>query len=139
MTPLRKKMIEDMQVAGFAAGTQTIYLHAVRSLAAYDMRSPDELAEAEVRNYLLHLRDERGVALGTFKTNHSAIQFLYCRTLERPWALFSKKECAHRKSGVCPTFSRTLRSERFWRTSRTRPTKPASPSSMPAVCASARP
>jgi len=139
MTPLRKRMIEDMRVAGLAAGTQTNYLHAVRALAAYYMRSPDELTEEQVRNYLLHLRDERGVALGTFKTNHSGIQFLYCRTLERPWPLFSKKESDHRKSVVCPTFSRMLRSVRFWRTSRTRPTKPVSPSSMPAACASARP
>jgi Phage integrase, N-terminal SAM-like domain len=139
MTPLRKRMIEDMRVAGFAAGTQTNYLHAVRALAAYYVRSPDELIEEQVRNYLLHLRDERGVALGTFKTNHSGIQFLYCRTLERPWPLFSKKESDHRKSVVCPTFSRMLKSARFWRTSRTRPTKPVSPSSMPAACASARP
>jgi len=127
MTPLRKRMTEEMRVAGFAAGTQVNYLHAVRALAAYYMRSPDELGEKEVRDYLLHLRDERGVALGTFKTNHSGIQFLYCRTLECTWPLFSKKESAHRKNGVCPTFSRTLRSERFWRTSKTRPTKPASP------------
>lgn len=127
MTPLRKRMTEEMRVAGLAAGTQTNYLHAVRALAAYYMRSPDELGEKEVRDYLLHLRDERGVALGTFKTNHSGIQFLYCRTLERTWPLFSKKESAHRKNGVCPTFSRTLRSGRFWRTSKTRPTKPASP------------
>ncbi len=34
MTPLRKRMIEDMRVAGLAAGTQTNYLHAVRALAA---------------------------------------------------------------------------------------------------------
>lgn len=127
MTPLRKRMTEEMRVAGFAAGTQTNYLHAVRALAAYYMRSPDELGEKEVRDYLLHLRDERGIALGTFKTNHSGIQFLYCQTLERTWPLFSKKESAHRKNGVCPTFSRTLRSGRFWRTSKTRPTKPASP------------
>jgi len=31
---------------------------------------------------------ERGVALGTFKTHHGGIQFLYRRTLERRWPLF---------------------------------------------------
>ena len=41
MTPLRQRMIEDMQVAGLAAGTKSNYLKAVRSLAAYYMRSPD--------------------------------------------------------------------------------------------------
>ena len=113
MTPLRQRMIEDMQVAGLAAGTKTNYLQAVRSLAAYYMRSPDELSEAEVRTYLLHLRDEKGIALGTFKANHGGIQFLYSRTLERDWPLFSKKESAHPSTGDCPTSFRTHRSAAF--------------------------
>jgi hypothetical protein len=44
-----------------------------------------------VRAYLLGLR-ERGVALGTFKTHHGGIQFLYRRTLERRWPLFGEKK-----------------------------------------------
>ena len=127
MTALRQRMIEDMRVAGLAAGTQTNYLQAVRSLAAYYMRSPDELSEAEVRTYLLYLRDEKGIALGTFKTNHGGIQFLYGRTLERDWPLFSKKESARPSRGDCPTCFPTRRSAPFWRASRTPPTRPASP------------
>ena len=87
MTPLRLRMIEDMTLAGLAAGTQAIYIQAVRRLAAHYRRSPDQLSEDEVRAYLLVLR-ERGVALGTFKTHHGGIQFLYRRTLERDWPLF---------------------------------------------------
>jgi hypothetical protein len=56
------------------------------------------LAEEEVRSYLLHLR-ERGAALGTFKPHHGGIQFLFCRTLEREWSLFSKKESIHLSDG----------------------------------------
>ena len=91
MTPLRVRMIEDMTLAGLAAGTQGIYLHGVRRLAAHYRRSPDQLSEAEVRAYLLALR-ERGVALGTFKTNHGGIQFLYRRTLERTGRCLGKKD-----------------------------------------------
>jgi hypothetical protein len=65
MTPLRRRMIEDMRTAGLASGTQALYLDAVRHLAAHYRRSPDELSEEDVRAYLLSLR-ERGVALGTF-------------------------------------------------------------------------
>ena len=126
MTVLRNRMIEDMRSAGLAAGTKTNYLQAVRRLAAYYMRSPDLLSEAEVRAYLLHLRDERGVALGTFKPNHGGIQFLYCRTLERDWPLFLKKESARPSSADCPTCSRTPRSAPFWLTSAIPPTRPAS-------------
>lgn len=91
MTPLRMRMIEDMRTAGLAAGTQALYLDAVRRLAAHYGRSPDELSEAEVRAWLLGLR-ERGLALGTFKTNHGGIQFLYRQTLDRDWPLFGKKK-----------------------------------------------
>jgi hypothetical protein len=84
-------MMEEMRVAGLAAGTQRLYLDGVRRLAEHYRRAPDQLSEAEVRAYLLGLR-ERGVALGTFKTNHGGIQFLYRRTLEREWPLFGGKK-----------------------------------------------
>ena len=66
MTPLRERMIADMTLAGLAAGTQAVYVQAVRGLAAHHRRSPDQLSEDDVRRYLLTLR-ERGVARGTFK------------------------------------------------------------------------
>ena len=109
MTPLRLQMIEDMKSAGLASATQTVYIDAVRRLAAHYRRSPDQLSEADVRGYLLGLR-ERGVALGTFKTNHGGIQFLYRRSLDREWALFEKKESTRPSSGGFRRFSRTIRS-----------------------------
>jgi hypothetical protein len=90
MSALRLRMIEDMQLAGLASGTQASYVQAVRGLAAHYRRAPDQLSEDEVRAYLLGLR-ERGVARGTFKTQHYGIQFLYRQTLNRDWPLFSKK------------------------------------------------
>jgi len=105
MTPLRWKMIDDMRAAGLAAETQTVYLRAVAALAAYYRRAPDQLSEAEVRAYLLHLRDDRGVAQGTFHTQHGGIQFLYTQTLGREWSLFLKKESALPSANVCPTSS----------------------------------
>ena len=90
MTPLRARMIEDMVSAGLAPSTQTLYVRAVYGLAACYRRSPEDLSEAEVRSYLLGLR-ERGVALGTFRPYHGGIRFLYSHTLDRDWPLFSKK------------------------------------------------
>ena len=66
MSALRRRMIEDMKLAGLAPTTHAIYINAVRGLAAHYRRSPDQLSEEEVRSYLLHTR-ERGVARGTFK------------------------------------------------------------------------
>jgi len=93
MSPLRQRMIENMKLAGLSPATQAAYIKAVRGLAAHYHRSPDQLNEEEVRSYLLHTR-ERGVARGTFKTSHYGIQFLYRETLDRDWALFSKKNQA---------------------------------------------
>ena len=102
MTPLRQRMIDDMRLAGFAERTRDVYIQAVRRLAAHYMRSPDVLSEEEGRAYLLHLRDERGIARGTFKTNHGGIRFLYSRTLDRDWPLFSQKNAfAHPGSSAC--------------------------------------
>ena len=91
MTELRESMIADMTAAGLSASTKEVYVQGVRGLAAYYRRSPDQLSEGEVRSYLLHLRDECGVARGTYAPHHAGIQFLYTHTLDRNWSLFSKK------------------------------------------------
>src|SRR3954449_10490139 len=99
MTPLRKRMIDDMTLAGLAPRTQDVYIRAVRGLAGHYRRSPDRISEEEVRRYLLTLRD-RGAARGTFKTAHYGIQFLYRQTLDRAWPLFDKKRWLLSGSGV---------------------------------------
>ena len=77
------------KLAGLAATTQEIYLQAVRSLAKHYNRSPELLAEDEVRRYLLDVRERN--ARGSFKTSHYGIQFFYRNTLGQDWALFKKR------------------------------------------------
>ena len=109
MSPLRMRMIEDMKLAGLSPGTQATYIDAVRKLAAYYRRSPDQLSEEEVRAYILHLR-ERGAARGTFKANYYGIQYLYRYTVSRDWALFAKKRSVCRDRSGCPARLPTPRS-----------------------------
>jgi hypothetical protein len=111
MTPLRKRMIEEMTLAGLAVATKASYIQAVRRLAAHYHRSPDELSEEEVRAYLVDLRER--VALGTFKAYHGGIRFLYCRTLDRGWRLFGEKKFVRPSGVVCRKFSQTQRFARF--------------------------
>ena len=90
MSPLRTRMIEDMQLAGLSAKTQEVYLQAVTALVKhYRNRSPDQLTEEEVRCYVLAVRQR--TARGTFKTCHYGIQFFYRNTLGKDWALFKKR------------------------------------------------
>jgi hypothetical protein len=91
MSPLRARMIEDMTLAGLAWGTQRHYARAVYQRAAHYRRAPDQISEAEVRNYLLGLR-QQGVARGTFQTSHYGLRFFYRHTLGLAWGLFGEKK-----------------------------------------------
>ena len=104
MTELRKRMIDDMQLAGLVPGTQKAYIRAVRQLAAHFRLSPDRLRERQLRDYLIHPRDGRGVAKGTFQTHYCGIKFLFVNTLGRDWALLTKKKSANPITIAFPTF-----------------------------------
>jgi len=113
MSPLRMRMIEDMKLAGLAAGTQATYIDAVRKLGVQYRRSPDQLSEEAVRSYLRDLR-ERGAARGTFKANHYGIQFFYRHTLNRDWGLFAKKDSAGEAETLTPCAGRRRDPQAAW-------------------------
>ncbi len=85
MTPLRRRMIEDMQLRGFAPGTQAVYVQAVQRFAQHFGKSPDQITEEELRQYFLYLRNERRVARSTATVALCAIKFFYEHTAKRTW------------------------------------------------------
>ncbi len=100
MSELRNRMIEDLKLAGLKEGTQREYLRAVRQLTAYYSLSPDRLSERQVQDYILYVRDELGVAKGTFEPMLAGLKFFYVNTLGYEWPLFTKKKYAsHARSG----------------------------------------
>jgi Phage integrase, N-terminal SAM-like domain len=103
MSKLRKRMIQDMRLAGFVEGTEQQYLRAVRQLTAFYRISPDQLSERNVEKYILYVRDELGVARGTFVPMFFGLKFFYVNTLGYDWPLFTKKKSASRTSGGCPS------------------------------------
>ena len=55
MTPLRRRMIEDLQLRGLSERTQEMYVRAVRQLAEHDHKSPERITEEELGvSHLLH-------------------------------------------------------------------------------------
>jgi site-specific recombinase XerD len=76
-------MTQDMTVRGLAKTTQYAYLHAVTKLSAYYHRSPDTLSTQELRDYLLYLSQERGLAWSTCNGRVHALRFFYRVTLGR--------------------------------------------------------
>ena len=101
MTELRKRMIQDMILAGLAPRTQENYVRAVAQLARHYKISPDLLTEEQVRQYLLDLSEVRHAARGTFLCKSAAFRFFYVQTLGLEWALFSKKNFGPRDRNVC--------------------------------------
>lgn len=85
MTALRKRMIEDLQLKGYAQATQQAYLKAVSKLARHYGRSPDQLAEEQLRAYFLHLGQVEQCGRGTLKIAVSGIRFFYGVTLQKHW------------------------------------------------------
>jgi integrase/recombinase XerD len=83
MTPLRQQMIEDMQLRGLSESTQVAYVRSVRQLAEHCGKSPDQITEDELRQYLLYLRNVKHVSASTFTVICSAIKFLYRYTLKQ--------------------------------------------------------
>ncbi len=62
MTPLRQRMIEDLQLHGLATKTQDAYLRAVKQLAEHYHKSPDLITEEELRLYFLYLKNDKHVS-----------------------------------------------------------------------------
>jgi site-specific recombinase XerD len=88
MNALRQKMIEDMQLHGFAERTQEAYLLAVRQLAKHYRKSPDQIEEEELRQYFLFLKNEKHAARASCTIALCGIKFFFERTLRREWKTF---------------------------------------------------
>ena len=83
MTPLRRKMIDAMQLRGFAVRTHRTYLDAVSQLARYYNRSPDRLTPVEIQAYFLYLAKEKQLSGASCRVYLNAIRFLYLHVLEQ--------------------------------------------------------
>ena len=83
MDTLREKMLAELQLRGITLRTQTAYLREIAKLENYFNRSPEELGEEEVKEYLVHMLEDRGLSSGTYKYYAAGIKFLYRTTLNR--------------------------------------------------------
>lgn len=85
MTPLRRRMLEDMQLRNFAAETQRNYIHHIKGLGLFYQTSPEHLDLEDIRAYQLHLLNERQHSPEAVNQFVSAVRFFYQVTLEAVW------------------------------------------------------
>lgn len=83
MTPLRRRMIEDMRMRDFSEHTIAAYVSAVYRLANYYHRSPDKLEREEIRAFLVDLVEQKQVSWPYYKQVLAALRFLYRHVLRR--------------------------------------------------------
>jgi len=84
MSKLKEQLQADLQLKGLSLGVQRKYLREFSNLESYFCKSPEELGEEEVKEYLLHLLEETNITRGTYRTYAAGIKFLYRTTLNRP-------------------------------------------------------
>lgn len=86
MTPLRERMLQDLQLAGLSERTQEAYMRAVRQLADHYRQPPDRLSEAQLRDYFLFLKNERQLGAASLRMAFYGISFFFRNTAPRDWA-----------------------------------------------------
>jgi hypothetical protein len=83
ISPLRRRMIEDMTVRRFAGRTQEGYIRAVKGFSTFLGASPATASAEDLRRYRLHLV-ESGVGAPTINPSLTALRFLFLVTLRKP-------------------------------------------------------
>ncbi|HZZ31408.1 MAG TPA: site-specific integrase [Phenylobacterium sp.] len=86
MSPLRRRMIEDMTARSFSEATQRGYIGSVRACCQYCGRAPTKLTFEDVRRFQLHLV-ESGLAPASINRAMVGLRFFFRVTLHRPEAL----------------------------------------------------
>jgi len=84
MGKLKELLVEDLKLRNYSDATVSGYASEVKGFVAYFMRPPEKLGEAEIRQYLLHLKEVRQLEPATRQRALAAIKFFYCNTLMRP-------------------------------------------------------
>jgi integrase/recombinase XerD len=82
LSPLRRRMIEDMTIRKLAPKTQSSYIRAVRNFTVFLGRSPDQASVEDLRRYQLHLASS-GVATPSLNATVTALRFFFAVTLGR--------------------------------------------------------
>ena len=83
MTPLRQRMLEDLQIRHYSPTTIRIYLHSIAEFARHFRQPPDQLGPEHIRQYQLFFMKEKQVSLSTYIQMVCALRFFYTHTLGR--------------------------------------------------------
>jgi integrase len=84
MTPLRQRLLEDLQLRNYSPKTIACYVQHVARFARHFGRPPDQLGPDDIRAYQLHLLQVRHASWSAFNQAVCALRFFYGVSLGRP-------------------------------------------------------
>ena len=106
VSPLRRRMIDDMMLSNLSPATQRSYLHAVTKFSRYFGRSPDRLGLEDVRAFQVYLVSQ-GISWPSLNQTVCALRFFYGVTLNRgeiPERIAYAKPPFGSSEHVCPAY-----------------------------------
>lgn len=87
MSPLRKRMLQELKIRGRSENTQKSYVERIAQLSQHFGQSPEQLGPEEIRAYQVYLLEYRRVSISHLSQFVAAARFLYGTTLEKDWAI----------------------------------------------------
>ena len=76
----RLRLSEDLHLTGKAKRTHDAYIRAVRQLSDFAQCSPNQVTETQVRQFFLHLKNDRNFAYGSLRVALSGVKFYFTHT-----------------------------------------------------------
>ncbi len=105
MTTLRQNFIRELVIRGMAPKTQDAYIRAVRDLATHYQKGPDLITDDQIKDYLVHLAEGRGLARSSVNVAVNGMRCFY--------QLVLKRDCEHLK-GLIPHCQKAIRRPRVY-------------------------
>lgn len=97
ISPLRQRMIDDMNLRRFGPETQRNYIRDVERLASFIRRSPDTATADDLRRFQVWQQSE-GVAVPTLNSVVSALRFFFTKPVDRPELARKLVRLAHQRN-----------------------------------------
>jgi integrase/recombinase XerD len=87
MTPLRKRMLEELQRRNYSQLTIDHYIQVVEDFAKHFGQRPDQLGARHLREYQVHLFRDRKLSSRTVRQYVAALRFFFVKMLKRPYMI----------------------------------------------------
>ena len=85
MGELKEKMKKDMELRNFSERTIESYLGWMKNYTLHYGKSPEELGDDDIRNYIYYLLKEKKSSQSSINQAYSALKFFYTKTLMQAW------------------------------------------------------